>query len=125
MAGKAAKKKQNLEMYDALESTINRVTDQAQKFRRKMDELVSKLLLSLWDLSPQLQKLFLPPLKKQQGIWITVQFTKIQITHKGAPGRELRERRKHALGGRSPGPSRIFQQNESSGHIIIFRRAGK
>ena len=38
--GKVAKKKQNLEMYDALESTINRVTDQAQKFRRKMDELV-------------------------------------------------------------------------------------
>ena len=53
MASKAAKKKQNLEMYDALESTINRVTDQAQRFRRKMDELVSKLLLSLWDLSPQ------------------------------------------------------------------------
>ena len=64
MASKAAKKKQNLEMFDALESTINRVTDQAQRFRRKMDELVSKLLLSLWDLSPQLQKLFLPPLKK-------------------------------------------------------------
>ena len=41
--GKVAKKKQNLEMYDALESTINRVTDQAQKFRRKMDELVSKV----------------------------------------------------------------------------------
>ena len=41
--GKVAKKKQNLEMYDALESTINRVTDQAQKFRRKMDELVSKI----------------------------------------------------------------------------------
>ena len=41
MASKAAKKKQNLEMYDALESTINRVTDQAQRFRRKMDELVS------------------------------------------------------------------------------------
>ena len=40
MASKAAKKKQNLEMYDALESTINRVTDQAQRFRRKMDELV-------------------------------------------------------------------------------------
>ena len=43
MAGKAAKKKQNLEMYDALESTINRVTDQAQRFRRKMDELVRKV----------------------------------------------------------------------------------
>ena len=45
--GKVAKKKQNLEMYDALESTINRVTDQAQKFRRKMDELVSKVSSSL------------------------------------------------------------------------------
>ena len=42
--GKVAKKKQNVEMYDALESTINRVTDQAQKFRRKMDELVSSSL---------------------------------------------------------------------------------
>ena len=39
MAGKAAKK-QNLEMFDALESTINRVTNQAQRFRRKIDELV-------------------------------------------------------------------------------------
>ena len=42
--GKVAKKKQNLEMYDALESTINRVTEQAQMFRRKMDELVSSSL---------------------------------------------------------------------------------
>ena len=42
--GKVAKKKQNVEMYDALESTINRVTDQAQKFRRKMDELVRSSL---------------------------------------------------------------------------------
>ena len=64
MAGKAAKKKQNLEMYDALESTISRVTDQAQRFRRKMDELVRKYLFYLWDLSSQLQKLFLSPLKK-------------------------------------------------------------
>ena len=64
MASKAAKKKQNLEMYDALESTISRVTDQAQRFRRKMDELVRKYLFYLWDLSPQLQKLFLSPLKK-------------------------------------------------------------
>ena len=37
--GKVAKKKQNMEMYDALESTISRVTDQAQRFRRKMKEL--------------------------------------------------------------------------------------
>ena len=48
MASKAAKKKQNLEMYDALESTINRVTDQAQRFRRKMDELVRIFLLLLY-----------------------------------------------------------------------------
>ena len=46
MASKAAKKKQNLEMYDALESTINRVTDQAQRFRRKMDELVRNVFSS-------------------------------------------------------------------------------
>ena len=48
MASKAAKKKQNLEMYDALESTINRVTDQAQRFRRKMDELVRIFFLLLY-----------------------------------------------------------------------------
>ena len=47
MASKAAKKKQNLEMYDALESTINRVTDQAQRFRRKMDELVRKVVVNM------------------------------------------------------------------------------
>ena len=46
MASKAAKKKQNLEMFDALESTIKRVTDQAQRFRRKMDELVRKVFSS-------------------------------------------------------------------------------
>ena len=45
MTSKAAKKKQNLEMYDALESTIKRVTDQAQRFRRKMDELVRNVFL--------------------------------------------------------------------------------
>ena len=52
MAGKAAKKKQNLEMYDALESTINRVTDQAQRFRRKMDELVRKVVVKWQILFP-------------------------------------------------------------------------
>ena len=46
--GKVAKKKQNMEMYDALESTISRVTDQAQRFRRKMDELVRIFFLLLY-----------------------------------------------------------------------------
>ena len=61
MASKAAKKKQNLEMYDALESTINRVTDQAQRFRRKMDELVRNVFFFCIGIeSTQWQKLFYP-----------------------------------------------------------------
>ena len=62
MASKAAKKKQNLEMFDALESTISRVTDQAQRFRRKMDELVRNVFLffCIGIESTQWQKLFYP-----------------------------------------------------------------